>query len=57
MGWTTKEMRFNSQHPKTSLGTNQPPIQWVSGAISPGVRQPGHEADHLPQSTAKVKNV
>jgi hypothetical protein len=34
----------------------QPPIQWVFGAISPGVKQPGHEADHSPLSSAEVKN-
>jgi hypothetical protein len=33
------------------------PIQWAMGAISLGVRQLGCEADHLPLSTAKVKNV
>jgi hypothetical protein len=32
------------------------PIQWVPGAISPGVKQLGHEADHSPQFSAEVKN-
>jgi hypothetical protein len=30
-----------------------PPIQWVPGALSPGA---GREADHLPVSSAEVKN-
>jgi hypothetical protein len=34
----------------------QPPIQWVPGALSSGVKQPGHEADHTPPSSADVKN-
>jgi hypothetical protein len=32
-----------------------PPIQWVLGALSLWVKQPGHEADHPPPSSAKVK--
>jgi len=30
----------------------QPPILWV-----PGVKQPGCETDHLPPSSAGIKNV
>jgi hypothetical protein len=40
-----------------ALGPTQPPIQWVLGALSLGVKQPGSEADHSPPSSAKVKNV
>jgi hypothetical protein len=32
-----------------------PPIQWVSGALSLGLKRPGREADHSPPSTAEVK--
>jgi hypothetical protein len=32
-----------------------PPIQWVSGALSLGVKQQGREADILPPSSAEVK--
>jgi hypothetical protein len=35
----------------------QPPIQWVSGAISPGLKRQGREADHSPPPSAEVKNV
>jgi hypothetical protein len=41
----------------SALGPTQSPIQWVLGALSLRVRQPGHEADHSPPSSAKVKNV
>jgi hypothetical protein len=41
---------------RPALGPTQPPIQWVSGAISSEVKQPGREADHSPQSSAEVKN-
>jgi hypothetical protein len=32
-----------------------PPIQWVSGALSLGVKRPGRKADHSPPSSAEVK--
>jgi len=32
----------------------QPPILWVPGSSSLGVKRPGHEADHSPPS-AEVK--
>jgi hypothetical protein len=38
------------------MGPTQPPIQWVPGALSLEVKQPGREADHSPPSSAKVKN-
>jgi hypothetical protein len=39
---------------RTYLGPTQPPIQWVPGTLSLRVKRPGHEADHLPQSSAEV---
>jgi hypothetical protein len=40
---------------RTAPGPIQPPIQWVPGALSLGVKQLGHEADNSPPSSAKVK--
>jgi hypothetical protein len=40
---------------RTALGPTQPPIQWVPGALSLGVKWPGREADHSPPSSAKVR--
>jgi hypothetical protein len=40
---------------RTALGPTQPPIQWVPGAHSLGVKRPGREADHSPPSSAEVK--
>jgi hypothetical protein len=37
------------------LGSTQPPIQWVPGALSPGVKRSGREADHSPPTSAEVK--
>jgi hypothetical protein len=36
-------------------GAIQPPMQWVLGAISLGVKRLGREADHSPPSSAEVK--
>jgi hypothetical protein len=33
----------------------RPPIQWVPGALSLGVKRPMREADHSPPSSAEVK--
>jgi hypothetical protein len=41
---------------RMAAGPTQPPIQWVPGALSLGVKRPGHEADHSPPSSAEVKN-
>jgi hypothetical protein len=40
---------------RPALWPTQPPIQWVPGAFSPGVKQPGLEPDHSPPVTADVK--
>jgi len=40
---------------RTALGLTQPPIQWVTGALSLGVKRPEREADHSPPSSAEVK--
>jgi hypothetical protein len=31
---------------RLALGPTQPPIQWAPGALSPGVKRPGREADN-----------
>jgi hypothetical protein len=40
---------------RTTLRPTQPYIQWVSGALSLGVKRPGCEADHSYPSSAEVK--
>jgi hypothetical protein len=42
--------------PVITSGPTQPPIQLVTGALSLGVKRPAREADHLPPSSAEVKN-
>jgi hypothetical protein len=64
MGWTTGVLEFDSWRGMgtflfdtasgTSLGSTQPPIQRVPGALSLGIKLPDREADHSPPSSAKV---
>jgi hypothetical protein len=65
--WTIGVLGFNSQWglgiflfttvSRMALGPNQPPIQWVPGALSLVVKQPGREADHSPLLSAEIMNV
>jgi hypothetical protein len=64
-GWTIGVLGFDSRRglrislfttaSRTALGPTQPPIQWVPGALSLGVKRPRREADHSPPSSAEVK--
>jgi hypothetical protein len=40
---------------RTAVGPTQPPIQWVPGALSLGVKRLGREADHSLPYSAEVK--
>jgi hypothetical protein len=65
MGWTIGILGFDSRRglriflfttaSRTALEPTQPPIQWVPGVLSLGVKRPRREADHSPPSRAKVK--
>jgi hypothetical protein len=39
---------------RLTLGSTQPPIQWIPGSLYPGVKRQGREADHSP-TIAEVK--
>lgn len=41
---------------QTSSGATQAHIQWVPGAVSPGVNWPWHVTDHLRRSSVEIKN-
>jgi hypothetical protein len=66
MDWTIRVLGFNSRQglgiflfttaSRTAVGSTQPSIQWVPGALSLGVKRPESEADHLSLSSAEVKN-
>jgi hypothetical protein len=40
---------------KNAIYEAQPPIQWVPGALSQGLKVPGRDADHSSPSSAEVK--
>jgi hypothetical protein len=42
---------------QTGSGSTQPPIQWVPGALSQGVKWQRREVDHSPQTSAEVKTM
>jgi hypothetical protein len=64
-GWTIGVLGFDSRRglgiflfttaSRTALGPTQPPIQWVTGALSLGIKRQGREADYSPPSSAEVK--
>jgi hypothetical protein len=64
-GWTIGVLEFDFRRglviflfttaSRTALGPTQPPIKWVPGALSLGVKRSGREADHSPPSSAEVK--
>jgi hypothetical protein len=42
---------------RPALGPTQPPVQWVPGVLSPGIKaRPGRDPDHSPPSNAEVEN-
>jgi hypothetical protein len=51
-----KNFHFSTSS-RPALGSTQPPIQWVPGPLSPGVKRPGREADHSPPTSAEVKKM
>jgi hypothetical protein len=48
--------RFFSTASRPVLGPTQAPIKWGLGALSPGIKRQGFEADHSAPSNAQVKN-
>jgi hypothetical protein len=52
--------RVNFLFPMSSrptLGSTQPPIQWVPGTPSLGVKRPERKAEHSPPTSAEVKKI
>jgi hypothetical protein len=41
--------------PRAIVRLTQPRIQWLPGALSPGVKRPGSETDHSPPASAEAK--
>jgi hypothetical protein len=51
------ESRIFSPPRRLDRRPTQPPIQWVPGALSPGIRRSVREADHSPPASAEVKKM
>jgi hypothetical protein len=51
-----KNLLFSTSS-RPAMGPTQPPIQWVPGAPSPGIKWLGCEADHSPPTSAEVKKM
>jgi hypothetical protein len=48
-------MKFHfSMLSSPALVPKNPPVNWVLGALSPGVKWPRREADHSPPASAEV---
>jgi hypothetical protein len=46
-----------SMSSRPAVGSTQLTIQWVPGALSPGVKRLGREADHSPPTSAELKKM
>jgi hypothetical protein len=44
-----------SKSSRLFLVSTHPPIEWVTGVLSPEVKGPGREADHSPVTSANIK--
>jgi hypothetical protein len=53
--WQEQEILLLSITFRPALGPTKAPVQSVSGAVSPGVKHQGHEADHSPPFNANDK--
>jgi len=53
--WRGLGIFFFTNASRTALGPTQPPIQWVPGALTLGIKRPGRDADYSPPSGAEVK--
>jgi hypothetical protein len=42
---------------QTGTGPTQPPIQWILGTLSSGVKRAGSEGDHPPPTSDEIKNM
>jgi hypothetical protein len=55
--WVPVGSTIFSTSSRLALGPTQPPLQWVPGAFSPGVKRPGHEADHSAPTNVEGKKM
>jgi hypothetical protein len=51
-----QEVFFFSKMSRLALSITQPPVPYVPGCLSSGVKRPGLKADHIPPSSTEVKS-
>jgi hypothetical protein len=51
-----REIFLNFTESRPTLGPTKPPIQYVPGALSPGLMRPEYKADHSLPNSAQVMN-
>jgi hypothetical protein len=65
MGWVAERLEFKSLQLKDFLLSTlsrqvleptQPPLEWVPGVLSVGLKRLGCEAHHSPPASAEVEN-
>jgi hypothetical protein len=49
--------RIFSTSSRPALGPTQPAIQWVPGALSPGIKRQERETDYSSPTSAEVKKI
>jgi hypothetical protein len=54
--WQWQKIFLYSSASRSALRATQPRIQCVTGALSPGVKRSGSEADHPTPSSVEIKN-
>jgi hypothetical protein len=54
--WRGPKIFSSPYRPDRLWGSTQPPIQWVPGAVSLGIKQKGREADRSRPPVVEVKN-
>jgi hypothetical protein len=53
------KFRFRAEagHSVPTGSVSQPHIQWIPGVVSPGLKRPGREADHLALCSVAVRMI
>jgi hypothetical protein len=54
-GTEDKVFKTTDMASRPALGPTKPPIQWMPGTLSPEIKRPGLQDNHLPPSSAEVK--
>jgi hypothetical protein len=60
-GWSISPGRVKNFHfsilSRLALGPTQPPIKWVLGVLSPGIKQQGRKANHSLPTSVEVNTM